>query len=110
MAVQKLPTYTDPFYSYTIALEGRPYVFEFRYNQREDAWYFSVALPDGTDLVRGVKVVCGISLLKKAADVRLPPGMLTAIPKGEDDSPPGLEELGTTRRVTLTYITSDEDE
>lgn len=108
MSVLALPTYVDPFYSYSIRLEGKSYVFEFSYNQREDTWFFNVALEDGTVLAQGVKVVCKINLLRKFADVRLPPGLLVALPNGNDASPPGLEELGEDRRVTLTYFTSDE--
>lgn len=110
MAVLALPTFSDPFYSYTITLEGKPYLFEFRYNQRESAWYLDVAEVDGTVLVRGVKLVCGINLLRRFADVRLPPGLLTCIANGADKSTPGLEDLGEDRRVTLTYFTTDEIE
>lgn len=103
-----IPTFNDPFYTFSTELEGRSYVFDFRYNQRENAWYFSVALDDGTELIGGVKVVCGFDLLRKAADVRLPPGLLIAIPNGKDNSTPGLGELGESARVTLTYFTSDD--
>jgi hypothetical protein len=108
MPVLTIPAFEDPFYSMSVALEGRQYIFEFRYNQRETAWYFSVALENGTPLIAGVKVVCGVNLLKRAADVRLPPGLLSAVWNGDDDSPPTLTELGEDKRVTLTYITSDE--
>lgn len=108
MAVLNIPTFSDPFYTFTCALEGTVYVFDWRYNQREDAWRFSISLPDGTDLVSGIKVVCGKSLLKRTADVRLPAGLLMAISNNGDTSTPGLEELGEGKRVTLVYVTSDD--
>jgi hypothetical protein len=108
VSVFNVPTFADPFYSFGIALEGVPYVFDFRYNQREDSWYLGVALPDGTELITGVKVVCNRDLLRRAADVRLPPGRLMALANAEDDDPPGLGELGEDKRVTLVYFTSDE--
>lgn len=107
--VLAIPTFDDPFYTVTTTLEGRAYVFDFRYNQREAAWYFSVSLEDGTELIGGVKVICGRNLLRRAADVRLPPGILAAVPNSADNSTPGLLELGAGRRVTLVYMTADED-
>jgi len=109
MAVQTIPTFDDPFYDMTVALEGQSYVFDFRFNQRESCWYFSIALPDGTELLSGVKVVCSREFLHRAADVRLPRGLLIAIPNGDDASPPGPSELGVDRRVTLTYFETGED-
>lgn len=110
MAVFVIPTFTDPFYTMTVALEGRDYVFEFRYNQREDVWYFSIGLPDGTTIAAGLKVVCRREFLHRIADVRLPRGTLLAVSNELplDESPPGLEELGEGRRVQLIYATSDE--
>ncbi len=108
MTIQLLRTFEDPFYSMTSALDGADYLFEFRYSQREDAWYFSVSLTDGTALVSGVKVVCNRDLLSRFADSRLPAGMLVAASNGEDESPPGLEELGEGKRVELIYYTADE--
>lgn len=108
MATLTIPTFEDPFFTMTLALEGRPYVFDFRFNQREAAWYFSIELEDGTPLASGIKVVCGIDLLKYRRDVRLPQGLLTAIASGDDTSPPGLLELGEDKRVSLTYFPSNE--
>ncbi len=98
----------DPFYAFTVNLGGRDYVFDFRYNQRENAWYFSIALPDGTELANGVKVVCRTSLIHRWSDVRLPPGLIMAIANGDDESPPGIGELGEDRRVTLCYLVPGE--
>ncbi len=109
MAVQTIPTFSDPFYDETISLEGQSYVFDFRFNQREGAWYFSIALPDGTELASGIKVVCRRELLHRFADVRLPRGLLVALANGEDSSPPGLDELGEDKRVTLLYFETGED-
>lgn len=108
MAVFTLPTFDDPFYSQITDLDGTDYLLEFRYSQRENAWYFSVSLSDETRLVSGVKVVCGVFLLDRFPDVRLPPGQLIALPNGTDDSLPGMNELGPDRRVTLIYLDAEE--
>lgn len=108
MALEAIRTFDDPFYSMTVALDGSDYLFEFRYNQREDCWYFDLSLTDGTLLVAGVKVVCNRPLLKRFVDTRLPPGTLIAFANTNDASPPGLTELGEDRRVTLVYSPKDE--
>lgn len=103
MSTVALQTFADPFYSMTTTLSGSDFIFEFKYSQREACWYFDISLNDGTLLVAGVKVVCGVDLLARFADVRLPPGTLFAFPNSTDDSPPGLEDLGPEARITLLY-------
>ena len=109
MALEALNTFEDPFYTMTVTLDGSDYVLGFRYNQREDAWYFDISLTDGTLLVAGVKVICNRPLLRRFADVRLPLGHLVAFSSGTDASPPGLAELGVDKRVTLVYVPVGED-
>lgn len=106
--MQALRTFDSPFYTMTVPLDGTDYLFELRYNQRENCWYFSIALSDGTALANGVKIVCNRPLLTRFADVRLPAGMLVAFANTSDQSPPGLTELGADRRATLIYYTKDE--
>lgn len=103
MSILSIPTSDDPFYTQVTDLDGVNYILDFRYNQREDAWYFDVSLVDETKLVSGVKVVCGAQLLDRFADERLPPGQLIAVNNEPDDNTPGMTELGIGRRVTLTY-------
>lgn len=103
--MQSLRTFNDPFYRMSASLDGSDYLLEFRHNQREDAWYFSILLPDGTLLAAGIKVVCDWPLLRKQVDARLPPGDFIALSKTQDTSPPGLDALGEQSRVTLFYLT-----
>lgn len=104
MSIYSLRTFSDPFYTETVPLDGTDYVFDWRYNQREKSWYFSIATSSGDPLASGVKVVCGVSLLGRFADLRLPPGVLMALSNTSDASPPGLTELGQEQRVTLIYF------
>lgn len=103
-----IPTIAEPFYALTVVLEGKPYNFDFRYNQREDSWYFSLALEDGTELIGGQRVVCDTNLLARCRDVRKPPGYLTAKAIDSNTEAPGLDELGADKRVTMIYLSSDE--
>lgn len=108
MSIVSVRTFEDPFYNEVVTLDGSDYLLEFRYNQREDRWYFDVSLTDGTMLVRGVKVVCGVPLLTRYADARLPKGALVALPNTTGNTSPGLKELGEDRRVTLFYFDQSE--
>ena len=101
--MQSIRTFEDPFYTMTTVLDGTDYLFEFRFNQRESCWYFSISTTDGEALASGVKIVSERPLLRRFADVRLPPGILIAASNTTDKSPPGLTELGEDRRVTLIY-------
>ena len=103
MAIVSIRTFSDPFYTMTVPLDGTDYLFEFRFNQREACWYFDISLTDGTLLVAGVKVVCHRPLLRRFADTRLPKGILIAASNSEDTDPPGIDELGEGRRVELVY-------
>lgn len=108
MAIFTLATGSDPFYDFTATLDGVNYAFDFRYNQREACWYFSIGLNDGTDLANGVKVVCGPSLLSTFVDDRLPPGALIAMSSTADNSPPGLSDLAPGARVSIIYADAAE--
>lgn len=104
-----LPTFEDPFYSYAVSLEGRSYLLSFRYNQREECWYLTIAMSDGTVLLAGIKVLVGVNLLWRRADNRLPPGQLYAFVTGNNTEHPGLTDFGDTKRVALGYVTSDDE-
>lgn len=103
MGVFTIETATDPFYSFTSTLDGIDYAFEFRFNQRENCWYFSIGLSDGTELANGIKVLCNRNLIRKFVDDRMPPGLLMALSGTPDTTPPGLNDLGDGLRVTMYY-------
>lgn len=104
MSMFLIPTSTDPFYSQITDFDGIDYLLEFRYNQRENAWYFSISLADETLLFSGIKVEIGVDFLTRFSDIRLPTGKLFALESGIDNSTPGLLELGIDSRVTLVYV------
>ena len=107
--ISSIPTSQDlPFFTQVTTLDGISYLLSFRWNQRESCWYLSIALQDETPLADGIKIVCNVYLLRKFVDIRLPPGQLMAIANNNDTSPPGIDELGQDRRVTLLYLTVDE--
>jgi len=109
MSVYVFPTFEDPFYEYSTILEGVAYTFRFRCNTRELCWYLRVGLPDGTDLLTGIKVIPQIDLLwRKNVDTRLPPGKLVALATGTNTEHPSLLDFGAGKRVELVYYDSEE--
>jgi|SRR5581483_1588300 len=108
MSTLVIPTFDDPFYTQTTVLEGVSYVLTFKYNQRENAWYFDIAQADATPIISGVKIICNRPLTRRFASISKPPGEFLAISNNGDNTLPGAGELGDGKRVTLLYLTSDE--
>ena len=96
-------------YFQTTTFEGTAYTLSWQFNQRCGEWYLSIADNLGVDIYNGVKVVCGLPLLRKCKDPRRPPGQLYVISSSQtDQTPPGLLELlPGTGRCRLMYMTSD---
>lgn len=106
-----ISTQASPYYSLTTTLEGTAYQFDFRWSQREAAYYLSIGLPnpagDPTPLA-SFKIVSNWPLLRRFTDTRLPPGELIAMcARTGDTSPPKVADLGPGLRCELTYLTSD---
>lgn len=52
-----LPLYSDPYYSYSVSLEGVTYSLEIRYYQRDNLWRMSLLLEDQTPIAQGIALV-----------------------------------------------------
>lgn len=102
------PVSPNAIWTQTTTLEGTTFFLTFQYNQRTMTWSLSVADSENIDIVNGIKLVCGISLLRKCVDPRKPAGALMVLSATADASPPGLSDLlPGAGRCTLYYITSD---
>ena len=97
----EIPILPVPFFRETVTLTGADYILDFQYNQREDRWYLSVSDAAGVPIYGGRKIVPSVSLLRQCADARQPPGLLVPQTLTTDDSPPGLNDLGS--RIALYY-------
>lgn len=106
MATLLVPTSPGvPFYTQKTRLDGVDYVLGFRYNQREDRWYLSLADSEEIPILSGLKLVTNWPLLQAYHyDPRVPPGELFAMDLSGDDTPPGLNELGEGLRTQLIYF------
>lgn len=110
MTIQVVPTDALglPSYNQTTTFEGRQYVLQFDYNQRCAAWYLSIADSLNVDIYNGIKLVCGLPLLRKCKDPRRPPGQLLVVSSTSDQSPASILDLiPGSGRCQLLYVTSD---
>jgi len=107
MAVTRIPTSTtDANYVFTVELDGTEFRLRFKYNERDDAWYFSVLDAEGNILRAGLKVVNEFTLLRLWAQANRPRGELVAVNQGMVTAPPTLNQLGA--EVVLTYLDASE--
>lgn len=108
MAILQIPTSPDaPFYSQVSQLEGVDYGLVFVYDQRENCYYLSIEDVAGNPIVKGVKLVCNVSLIGHFSIESLPPGVLFVLSSDVfNQTPPGIDELGS--RCQLMYATSDD--
>ena len=106
MATLRLPVDTAkrfPIHLYD--LDGRRFRFEWKFNEREDRWYFDCYDAAGTLIRPGVKVVLNTPLMRIEADVNKPAGTIVAIDTTGSGVEPGRDDLDD--RVILAYLEAD---
>jgi hypothetical protein len=105
--VLEIPTTPgDPAYTQRTTLDGVEYFFEFRWNERDGAWYMHIADVDEQHIRSGIRIVLRWPLLRRVTDPRRPPGSIMAIDTSGQDLAPGLNDLGA--RVKLLYLDAAE--
>lgn len=101
--VSEVPTQLgwDSYYQRT-ELSGTEYLLLFQYNERSDAWYFSLFYTDGVAIVESKKLTLNTDLLLTVVDQRRPPGVLqlTSI-EPENYNEPTRDDLGV--KYVLLY-------
>lgn len=113
MAILEIPTRTDgvPHYTQRTALEGRDYLFTFRFGERRGGWVFDLATLDGVRITSGQLITPNLSdLLRRAAMPERPPGVLWAMNladplEGGPLALPGLYDLGGPEGRCRIYYT-----
>ena len=102
---------TDPTltaFDQIVPLDGREYLLEFFWSEREECWYMHVSDQDGSPLAQLVRLVVDWPILRRfRTDPRMPPGLLFC----PDLSGAGADIAARTdlgERVPLVYITADD--
>lgn len=102
MAFFIVPTFTDTDdYDETVDLDGVKYVLAFQYNARNDSWYMSISDRSENLIVAGIRLVTAVSLLGRARDSRLPPGVIFMMDTTNAGIDAGFADIG--QRVLLIY-------
>lgn len=104
---QELPFIpTTPHYQVGTTLDGVQFVFDLRWNARDEAWYMDILAEDESVIRTGVKVVLGTLLGGRSALPGFPAGGLFATDLTRQGIEPGLDDLGT--RVRVYFMTEAE--
>jgi hypothetical protein len=93
-----------------VVLDGREYVLDLRWSQREERWYLDMRDANGVLLAGAVKLVSNWPILYRlrVPGSALPPGELVVTDAREVPADPGLDELGDA--VQLVYIDAEDME
>jgi hypothetical protein len=93
-------------FSFTVELDLVTYGFEFTWNYREGAWYFSMNDAAGTLLLSNRKAVVAFPIVSRFKREALPAGTLLFQDTAKHFEDPGLTDLGN--RVQLIYFSAGE--
>lgn len=89
-------------YEQRTTLDGVDYTLRFQWNERSNAWFFSLFWTDGRALLRNKKVTLNTDLLFSLVDPLRPPGSLQLRCVEPDNyNEPGRDDFGS--RYVLTY-------
>lgn len=103
MAVFSIPTsVTEQFYAIEIELDGVIFKLQFKFNNRDSAWYLDILDIDENHLRSGIRVVNDWALLRLWKQVSRPAGEIIPVADEQQSGPAGVDELGAS--VILTYV------
>ena len=103
MPIEEIPTSTQlSHYEQEVELDGVEFKLEFRFVDRDDAWYLTISDTDDVVLRAGIKVVLSWSLLRLWAGSEAPAGEIVSVNQGAIPAPPTLNQLGA--EVLLEYL------
>jgi len=104
---QRIPLQTSvSSFRQRTSLDGVPFELEFRWNERDGAWYMSIADTDGNPLRSGIRLAVDSPLLHSLVSDTRPNGELYAIDIEDSGEEAGFDDLG--QRVVLYYVTAAE--
>jgi hypothetical protein len=92
-----------PWYRVTVQIADTSYIFDVKWNARDVAWYFDLLELDETPIAKGVKIVLGTVLARRADHPLIKSGSFIAKDLSGQFQEAGFDDLGT--RVQLIYFT-----
>ena len=99
---QRLPLIpSTPLYRFGTVLEGTPYVFDVRWNERGEFWAMDILQEDETPIRTGIRIVLGTLLGGRSKSENMLPGVLVATDLSGAEVDAGFDDLGV--RVVVWY-------
>ena len=93
-------------YEFETELDGTGYVFDVKWNARDDAWYLGAADLDGAPIFDGQKIVLGAYIGRTFRHRLVSAGALVAVDMSSAGIDATFDDFGT--RVLLTHWTGYE--
>jgi len=93
-----------PNYRFSSVLNGVQYIFDVRWNTRDEAWYFDLLSEDETPIRSGIKIVLGTSLGASSTAAFFQNNILVALDLSKAGRDAELDDLGTRVRVFWSSI------
>lgn len=90
------------YYRFGTTLNERPYIFDVRWNSRDESWRFDVREVDETLIIAGVKIVLGAYLGRVSGHQLFRDGVFVAVDLSGKRREAAYDDLGT--RVVVEYI------
>ena len=90
-----IPTRTDiTLYTETVALGIGVFKLQFRWNGREEFWYFNILTVADDQIFMGLKLVADSELIDRFADARKPDGFMVIADMTGAGNDPSRDSLG----------------
>jgi hypothetical protein len=94
------------YYRFGTPIDDASYVFDVRWNSREQAWYFDILEANLTPILYGTKIVLGTYLGRRCEHRLFNRGVFVAIDTTDKGREAAFDDLGT--RVLVRYIPTDD--
>ena len=103
-----IPVPDYPASTELVSIEGVTYQLTFQFNTRATCWTLSIATAAGVEILSGIKLVLDYELIADYVDRDIPPGLLYAIDPSQETQRIGRDDLKSTGKVKLVYMTEAE--
>lgn len=105
MAIEVFPLYSEQWFSYQLVVDGRVLIFEYRYSDRAECWYWDIFDVNNNALRTGIRMITGYPLAKRTID--LFEGTPIII-RQDGDSDAAATANDFPNEVAFMYVTGDD--
>ena len=103
----QIPLIGEEFnYSVSTILDDTEYIFNVRWNGRDESWYFDLSDSEGGIIRAGLKILLGAFPGRRSVDPRFPNGAFVVSDLSNEGVDATYYDLGT--RVVMHYFTAAE--